>query len=95
MVRIYWSFNVMILCTFSVCVASEGMEEKILLRPFVEKIARVTSIPRSAWKALIFFVLKNPFRYAVAGYGVFNCVNGGVIKKTGALKSKCLKQKYS
>jgi hypothetical protein len=31
-------------------------------------------------------VLKKPFKYAVAGYGVFNCVNGGVISKTGADK---------
>jgi hypothetical protein len=34
----------------------------------------------------MFFVLKNPFKYAVAGYGVFNCVKGGVINNTGASK---------
>jgi hypothetical protein len=34
----------------------------------------------------MFLVLKNPFKYAVAGYGVFNCVKGGVINNTGASK---------
>lgn len=28
----------------------------------------------------MFLVFKNPFKYAVAGYGVFNWVNGGVMK---------------
>jgi len=32
------------------------------------------------------FVFKNPLRYAVAGYGVFSCVKGGVIKKMEVLK---------
>jgi hypothetical protein len=27
----------------------------------------------------MFFVFKKPFKYEVAGYGVFNCVNGGVM----------------
>jgi hypothetical protein len=38
-------------------------------------------------------VFKKPFKYAVAGYGVFNCVKGGVIKNTEALKWKCLEGK--
>jgi len=42
-------------------------------------------------------VFKKPFRYAVAGYGVFNCVNGGVIKKREMLKPVILecKNNYS
>ena len=43
----------------------------------------------------MFFVLKKPFRYAVAGYGVFNCVNGGVIKKTETIKRYYLGVKIS
>ena len=34
----------------------------------------------------MFFVFKNPFKYAVAGYGVFNCVKGGVIKNIVGFK---------
>jgi hypothetical protein len=29
----------------------------------------------------MFLVFKNPLIYAVAGYGVLSCVNGGVIKR--------------
>lgn len=35
----------------------------------------------------MFRVFRNPFRYAVAGYGVFNWVKGGVIKKTVGCKA--------
>lgn len=43
----------------------------------------------------MFFVFKNPFRYAVAGYGVFNCVKGGVNKKTVASNlNRLIQQKY-
>jgi len=45
-----------------------------------------TSIPKSIWKEEMFFVFKNPFRYAVAGYGVFNCVNGGVMRRMSFTK---------
>lgn len=61
--------------------------------PFLLNKAMVTSMPRSAWKLLMFLVFKKPFRYAVAGYGVLSCVNGGVNKKTGALKWKYLDRK--
>jgi hypothetical protein len=37
------------------------------LNPSLQKTANITSIPRSAWAADIFLVLKNPFKYAVAG----------------------------
>ena len=53
--------------------------------PLFEKIASVVSIPRSAWKDEMFLVFRKPLRYAVAGYGVFSWVNGGVNKKTVAL----------
>ena len=43
-------------------------------------------MPKSACTDGIFLVLKKPFKYAVAGYGVFSCVNGGVINNTGADK---------
>jgi hypothetical protein len=35
----------------------------------------------------MFLVLRKPFRYAVAGYGVFNWVKGGVNKNTFVAKS--------
>jgi hypothetical protein len=34
----------------------------------------------------MFFVLRNPLMYAVAGYGVFSWVKGGVIKNIEVLK---------
>jgi hypothetical protein len=35
--------------------------------PELENNFKITSIPRSAWYEEIFFVLRKPFRYAVAG----------------------------
>ena len=35
----------------------------------------------------MFFVFKKPFMYAVAGYGVFNWVNGGVMRRIVIVKS--------
>jgi len=40
--------------------------------PCFENKAKVTSIPKSACTVAIFLVLKKPFKYAVAGYGVFS-----------------------
>ena len=57
-----------------------------LVNPFLLNSSMVTSMPRSACTDAIFFVLRNPFKYAVAGYGVFNCVKGGVSSKMGKLK---------
>lgn len=69
-----------------------SIEVKSFCNPSLQNNAMVTSIPKSAWKALIFFVFKKPFKYAVAGYGVFNCVNGGVNKKMEALNTGNLQQ---
>ena len=55
---------------------------KSCVKPCLQKSANVTSMPRSACTDSICLVLKKPFKYAVAGYGVFSCVNGGVINKT-------------
>ena len=63
------------------------MVEKSFSSPCLLNNSMVTSIPKSAWTVAMFFVLKNPFKYAVAGYGVFNCVKGGVINNTGASKT--------
>jgi hypothetical protein len=70
-----------------------SMDANNCCNPFLLNKAMVTSMPRSAWKALIFLVFKKPFRYAVAGYGVFSCVNGGVNKKTGVCNADYLKHK--
>lgn len=43
-------------------------------------------MPRSACREGMCRVFRNPFKYAVAGYGVFNWVNGGVIRKTVGCK---------
>jgi hypothetical protein len=35
---------------------------------------------KSHWVVAMPLASKKPFKYAVAGYGVFNCVKGGVTK---------------
>jgi len=42
----------------------------------------VTKFPSWSWNAEMFFILQKTFRYAVAGYGGFSCVKGGVSRKT-------------
>ena len=39
-----------------------------------------SSILKSIWVAFTFLDSKKPLMYAVAGYAVFNCVKGGVLK---------------
>jgi hypothetical protein len=47
-------------------------------------------VPKSAWVAGIFLVFRKPLIYAVAGYGVFSWVKGGVIRNTGVFKRNVL-----
>ena len=43
------------------------IDAKSSSKPLLENKAKMTSIPKSAWKQEIFLVFKNPFMYAVAG----------------------------
>ena len=61
--------------------------------PFFENSSNITSIPKSACVEEIFLVFKNPFIYAVAGYGVFSWVNGGVMAKMSVFKRFVFLQK--
>jgi hypothetical protein len=84
----------MILAIFGACVLeSFSISLNKFSKPDLQKMARVISIPRSAWVETIFLVLKNPFKYAVAGYGVFSCVNGGVIRNMDDCKAAILSDK--
>ena len=57
------------------------------LNPSLENNFKITSIPKSACSEGTSRVFKNPLIYAVAGYGVFSCVNGGVMRKSFGFKT--------